>query len=75
MLSDLRIAFFKFRNQSLIVFNLYVDISSCAFVIFKWLGNKQENNLYYLKNRLARITQQWQGINFESISDKYATSV
>ena len=33
------------------------------------------NNLYYSKDSLAIITQQWQGINFESISDKYATSV
>ena len=30
---------------------------------------------YYEKDRLARILQQWQGIHFESISDKYATSV
>ena len=31
--------------------------------------------LHYLKDRLARTTQQWQWIHFDSISEKYVNSV
>ena len=37
--------------------------------------NKEVDYLYYLKDRLARTIQEWQRIHFDSLSDKYVTSM